>query len=158
MKNKYRFIICILLGIEIISIYIMILQQNGIKTWKKSAEKNLGLFMLMNQWTRIKQEGKSLETYFINNNYRRIAVYGMSYIGLRFVREIKDSEIEIAYGIDKRASVMSSGMKLFTVENDLPDVDAVVVTLLAEFDEVYEAISNKVSCPIIAIEDIINET
>ncbi|MDE6386764.1 MAG: hypothetical protein K2L82_03020 [Lachnospiraceae bacterium] len=157
MKRKYRLIICFLLGLDVLSMYIIRLQQHSIKTWKKTAEKNIGLFMLMNQWVRVKQEGKKLDAYFINNNYQKIAVYGMSYIGLRIIRELKDSEIEIAYGIDKRAEELSSDLKLFTLEDDLPDIDAVVVTLLSEYDEVYEAISTKVNCPVIAIEDIFNE-
>ena len=157
MKIGYKILVCFLLVIEIISLLFIKLQQNCINTWKKTAEKNQGLFMLMNQWARIKQEGNGLEAYFIKNNYKRIAVYGMSYVGVRFVKELKDSEVEIVYGIDKNADNIHSEIKMVTMDDELLSVDAVIVTLLAEFDEVCSLLEKKVNCPIIAIEDIVNE-
>ena len=44
-----------------------------------------------------------------------------------------------------------------TIEENLPDVDAVVITLVDVFDKVRDMLSKRLSCPVIAIEDIINE-
>lgn len=73
------------------------------------------------------------------------------------LKELKDSEIEVLYGIDRNAADIYSEIKVVTLDNTLQEVDAVVVTLLDGFEEVYEVLSGKLSCPIIAIEDIINE-
>ena len=78
-------------------------------------------------------------------------------MGLRLVKELKNSEIEIAYGIDRNAANIYSEIKLVTIEENLPDVDAVVVTLVDGFDKVRDMLSKRLSCPVIAIEDIINE-
>jgi len=157
MKKKYRLVVGFSLVINIIGLFMIKLQQDCINKWKRQAEKNTGQFMLLDQWTRIKQEGKNLEIYFIKNNYRRIAIYGIGYIGKRLIKELKNSEIEIIYGIDQNADSLYSDIRMFKMDEELPDVDAVVVTLTTEFDEVCEALSWKVGCPVISIDDIVNE-
>lgn len=146
-----------LLGTGMTSAFMLQLQQNCINKWKSSARKNRGLFLLMDQWVSIKQDGKRLENYFIKNNFRKIAIYGMGNVGKRIVKELKDSEIEILYGIDRSAESIYSEIKLVTINQTLEKVDAVVITLVDDFEDVYDKLSEKLKCSIIAIEDIINE-
>lgn len=156
---KGKFIIIFLLGAlcaVIPSILIMKLQQNCINRWKEQAGKNRGLFLLMDQWIRIKQDSKNLEIFFLKNKYRRVAIYGMSYVGLRLVKELRHSEVEIAYGIDRNASNIYSDIKLLTMDNNLPNVDAIIVTAISGYDDIRDALSKRVDCPIISIEDIFN--
>ena len=157
MKNRNPLALGFLLGAVTAGICLLRLQQRCINNWREQADKNRGLFRLMDQWVSIKQEKKNIEAYFIKNHYKKIAVYGMSYVGLRLVKELKNSEIEIAYGIDRNAANIYSEIKLVTIEENLPDVDAVVVTLVDGFDKVRDMLSKRLSCPVIAIEDIINE-
>lgn len=111
----------------------------------------------MNQWINLKQDEKKVEEYFIQKNLKRIAIYGMGYVGKRLVKELKRTEIEVVYGIDRNAADIFSEIELVTMDDDLEDVDAVVVTLVDEYDTVCDILSQKVKCPVIAIEDIINE-
>ena len=78
-------------------------------------------------------------------------------MGKRLVKELKRTEIEVVYGIDRNAADIFSEIELVTMDDDLEDVDAVVVTLVDEYDTVCDILSQKVKCPVIAIEDIINE-
>ena len=133
------------------------LQQSCIKKMRNSVEKNNGLFMLMDQWVNIKQDGREIKEYFVRNNFKRIAIYGMGYVGQRLLKELKDSEIEIVYGIDKKAKNMYSEIKLVTVEEPLLNVDAIVVTTMYDVNDIYNTLASKVDCAVIAIEDIINE-
>ncbi len=157
MKRMYRFILSFLFVIDIINIFLIKIQQDCINNWKSLSNKHLSLFLLMNQWVSVKQENKKLELYFVNNNYKKIAVYGMSYVGKALIKELKDSKIEVVYGIDRNASIINSKIKIFTVDEPLPKVDAVVVTLVNGFGEISDLISKKMVCPVLAIEDIINE-
>ena len=45
--------------------------------WKMS-EKHLNLLIMMSEWVRIKQEGKNISDYLKQNNYKTVAIYGMS--------------------------------------------------------------------------------
>lgn len=121
------------------------------------SEKHLALFLMMNQWVLVKQEGKNLASYFEKNNYRKIAVYGMSYAGERLLNELKGSGIEVAYGIDQNADGIYSDIKIVTKEDVLEPVDAIVVTPIFFFQEIEKDLSEKVDCPILSLEDILYE-
>lgn len=124
---------------------------------KSMSEKHLALFLMMNQWVKVKQEGKNLADYFERNGYRKIAVYGMSYAGETLIEELKNSKVEVVYGIDQRADSIYADVNIVSVEGELELVDAVVVTAITFFDEIEEKLSEKVNCPIISLEDILYE-
>lgn len=124
---------------------------------KQMSDKHLALFLMMNQWVKVKQEGKNLSEYFMKNGYKRIAIYGMSYAGETLVDELKNTETEVAYGIDKRADSIYSNVTIRSVEDNLEEVDAVVVTAITFFDEIEQKFSDKLDCPILSLEDILYE-
>ena len=121
------------------------------------SDKHLALFLMMNQWVKVKQEGKSLTSYFEKNGYKKIAVYGMSDAGETLIEELKNSKVEVVYGIDQRADSIYADVNIVSVEGELELVDAVVVTAITFFDEIEEKLSEKVNCPIISLEDILYE-
>lgn len=124
---------------------------------KRTADKYLALFQMMNQWVRAKQEGKNLSSYFVKNNYKKIAIYGMSLAGESLLEELRDSDIQVLYGIDQRADNMYSEVDIVTMEDPLEKVDAIIVTAITYFNEIEEKLSEKVECPIISLEDILYE-
>ena len=124
---------------------------------KAMSDKHLALFLMMNQWVKVKQEGKNLAEYFKRNGYKKIAVYGMSYAGETLVDELRGSEIEIAYGIDRNTNGIYSDMNIFSIEDELGEVDVVIVTAITFFAEISERLSEKMRCPIFSLEDILYE-
>lgn len=121
------------------------------------SSKHLELFKMMNQWVKIKQEGKNLSLYFETNGYKRIAIYGMSYAGETLINELENSSVTVAYGIDRNAESLYANVDIVSVDDELETVDAVVVTAITFFDEIEERLSEKVDCPIISLEDILYE-
>ncbi len=121
------------------------------------ADKHLALFLMMNQWVKVKQDGKNLASYFEENGYKKIAVYGMSYAGETLVDELRGSNIQVAYGIDRKADNIYADIDIVTMDDVLEKVDAVVVTAITFFDEIEVKLSEKIDCPIISLEDILYE-
>ena len=105
----------------------------------------------------IKNEGKSLTKYFENNGFKKIAIYGMGELGNRLLEELKDSDIEIAYAIDRKAEKIYSDLKVVAVEEELTPVDAIIVTPIFMYDEIEELLMDKVNYPIISLEDVVFE-
>ena len=126
------------------------------KAWKMS-DKHLALFLTMNQWVKVKQEGKNLSAYFEKNGYKKIAIYGMSFAGETLVDELRGSDVYVAYGIDQNAETIYTDVEVVTMENTLAEVDAIVVTAISFFDEIEEKLSEKIDCPVISLEDILYE-
>ena len=124
--------------------FLLCLQQKYIKKLKLRARKERGLFFLMNQWIGLKQDNQQIETYFQKNNYQRIAVYGMGFVGMRLIKELRNTNLNIIYGIDQNAANISSDLKLLTLEDELPEVDVIIVTVLGSFQEIYDKLSTKI--------------
>lgn len=121
------------------------------------SDKHLSLFLMMNQWVKVKQEGKNLAEYFEKNGYKRIAVYGMSYAGETLLDELDGTGVEVVYGIDKNAGAIYLDVDIKTMDDDLEEPDAVVVTAITFFDEIEEGLNKKLKCPVLSLEDILYE-
>ena len=124
---------------------------------RKMSDKHLSLFLMMNQWVKVKQDGKNLSEYFEKNKYEKIAIYGLSYAGETLLSELQDSSIQIAYGIDQNADSIYSDINVYSLEDSLEPVDVVVVTAITFFNEIEKKLSGKIDCQIISLEDILHE-
>lgn len=125
---------------------------------KSSSDKYWSLYLLMNQWVRIRQDGKNLKSYFQANGYQTIAIYGMNYIGETLYRELRESGIFVKYAIDKNAEAICSEVDVILPEYIPGGVDVIVVTPITYFDEIEDELASKVSCPVISMEEILDES
>ncbi len=121
------------------------------------SDKHLSLFLMMTQWVKIRQKNKILTEYFERKGYRNIAVYGISYAGEALIEELKNTDINIIYGIDKKAEAIYTKIDVISSDDTFPKVDAVVVTAITFFDEIKMELSKKLECPIISLEEILYE-
>lgn len=135
----------------------------GIKAIKKvynekaNTNKFRSLFHLMSQWVKVNQDGKRVIDFFEEKGYKKIAIYGMGYVGEILNDEFRDSNITVEYGIDKNADSIYADVDVISVNDPLMEVDAVVVTAITYFEEIEKELSEKISCPIISLEDILNQ-
>ena len=81
----------------------------------------------------------------------------MSYAGETFIDELKNTNIQVIYGIDQKADRIYANVNLVTIDDNLEEVDAVIVTAITFFDEIKENLSEKMDCPILSLEDILYE-
>ncbi len=121
-----------------------------------TTEKFRMLYHMLERWLEMKQMGRSLEDYFVSNSYRKIAVYGMGEAGMLLAHELDGSAVKIEYGIDKNVKV-ESPVPMFHPNEQLPEIDAVVVTAIAYFGEIEEMLKKKLACPVLALDEIIYE-
>lgn len=126
------------------------------KTQKIDKFKNY--YNILNQWLVLKQEGKSLEQFFIDNKYKTVAIYGMGELGNRLYDELKDSNnIQVKYAIDRNAASTYAEIEILELEAGLPEVDVIVVTAVFAFDEIEEELKKKVECQIVSLNDVVWE-
>ena len=118
-------------------------------------EKFKNYFDVTNEWIRLKNEGKCLEEYFLKNGWNRIAVYGMGELGNRLTEELKDSAVTVVYAIDQKSDSIFSTLTIKDLEEELPPVDVIVVTPIFAYDEVEEALMDRVEYPIVSLEDVV---
>ena len=131
--------------------------QDAIAEKDQKINKFKNYYNMLNEWLYLKQNGTSLDTYFKKNDYNSIAIYGMGEMGNRLYDELKQSDIEVKYVIDKNFTSVYSELEVLDPEEEFPEVDVVVVTATFAFDEIENFIENKVNCPIISLEDVVYE-
>lgn len=121
------------------------------------AEKHLAIILLYNQWMKTKQEGKSVAKYLHDSGIRTVAIYGMSYAGERLYDELKNSEVEVKYAIDRNAEGIYSEVEVLRPEDKLPDVDMIIVTAVYFYGQIAESLGKVTDCNISSLEDILYE-
>ena len=79
-------------------------------------------------------------------------------LGLHVVRQLENSQVKIVYGIDQRGGKdVNQGFPVYKKEDMLPDVDAVIVSATYDFGSIYDYLKEKVKCPVISLEEIVEE-
>ncbi len=141
-----------------IGIGIFLMGEISIDVIKKNSrlsDKHLSLFLLMNQWVQVKQKGMSVAEYLTKNNYKQIAIYGMSYMGGTLVKELKDTEVIVKYGIDIKPDEAYADIDVSTPDQEMPEVAAIIVTAVSALSEIENMLHEQVCCPVISLEDIL---
>ncbi len=113
---------------------------------------------MLNQWLIIKQEGKSLEGYLLDHGYLKIAIYGMGVYGRHLVRELLGGKIQIVFAIDRKVMPPYLGVEVKGLNDALPEVDAVVNSVICSKEEIANCISKRMDVPIIGLDDLVFES
>lgn len=121
------------------------------------AEKYRRYNGVLQQWLRLKNMGKSIAEYFVKRNIRSIAIYGMGDLGNRLYEELKSSEVDVIYGIDQNKDKVFSEIPIYSMVDELPYVDAVIITPYLSYDQIIPIVKEKFHGKIISLEDIIYE-
>lgn len=68
----------------------------------------------------------------------------MGKMAKRLMTELRTSEkVKIIYGLDQMANIMDGELPIYSIDEKLPKVDAIVVTIISEFAEIRETIRKK---------------
>jgi len=114
---------------------------------------------LLDQWMMNRDQGMHIENYFVKNGFGTIAIYGMGSLGNHLYAELESSEkIRVAYAIDKKGSSIFENLTVKQPIDTLEEVDVVVVTLVRGYNEVIALLKEKLSCPVVLIEEVICES
>lgn len=121
----------------------------------RKLDRSQSYYGLLLSWLKMHEEKISLDDYFERLEISNIAVYGNGQIGERLIKEMECTKTSIRYIIDRNACSMVSKFPIFTMEDELPQVDAIVVTVIDEYDSIAEAIRKKCDCYVFSIEEVI---
>ena len=126
------------------------------QTIKKDNDKRLDNYNLLMHWLEVKNAGGSVASYFNDMGYKKVAVYGMWDLANRLIEDAESGGIDIVYGIDRDAACCISQLEnVYSLEDELPEADVIVVTPFYAFDEIKSVLSTKIKCPVISLEDVV---
>ena len=112
-------------------------------------------YHLMDKWMVLKEDGKSIKEYCCDKGIESVAIYGMGILGRHLYTEMKLQDISVKYVIDR---VLNSykDTKIFKPDEDLPKVDAVIVTPIDEYYEIRNEFGRERGMQLISLEEIID--
>lgn len=124
---------------------------------QKAADKNRALFDLLTQWIAAGQRDESIPAYLKEHGYKKVAIYGMADMGKLLYAELQDSEVEVAYVVDRRKNlgIGDPSLKVYHKIAELPPVDAVIVTALFDYNKIANEFYGKYNFDVLSIEEII---
>jgi FlaA1/EpsC-like NDP-sugar epimerase len=156
MKKVVCIIIKLLCFISIILFTAFHFSLRVSKNKDRLKEKYKKYFMLLTSWMDILESNGSLEEYFICKGIDNVAVYGAGGVGEHLLKQLRESNITIKYVIDKSEFLKASEtLPLYKPCDDLPEVDAIVVTPVWDYENIREQLLKKVKCPVISLDNVI---
>ena len=120
-------------------------------------KKKERLCKLLHKWLENGVNAKKLIDYLKRQGCSSVAVYGLAALGERFIKCLEETDIEVKYAIDRRKANIKAEVPVYSMDDELPDVDMIVVTAIYDFKEIEEELSDKMECTIISLEQIIYE-
>jgi hypothetical protein len=111
---------------------------------------------MLDAWMELRENGISLEKYFSNHGYTRIALYGYGIFARHLIRELRQSSVTIECLIDQQRDKIRCGVKTILPGDEPEDLDAIVVTAFHYFEEIRKQYVDK-EVNVVSMENIIKE-
>lgn len=125
----------------------------------KEKDKYFSFFFILEQWLSNKQNGLRVEEYIKKSGYKDVAIYGMGVLGNLIYNELKNTDINVLYGIDKAADNMYFDVPVIKDIKNGQKVDAIIVTAVNEYPDIEKKLKKYVhETEIISLESIIYNT
>lgn len=123
---------------------------------KQERDKFQNYFEMYDQWMCLRNKNIHLTEYFYKNDLKNIAIYGLGKAAQHLMKELEDSDIRVAYAIDKNTKVDNAGIEVYSINDTLPDADIIVVTPTFAFESILNILEQK-KIKIVSLDDIIYE-
>lgn len=108
-------------------------------------EKNDLIKKILDQWLTLYEENFHIDEWLLNKGMKRIGIYGYGVLGKHFYRQLMDSDVEIAYVIDREKIRLKSELQvdIYTPQEVIPTADGIIVTACYEFESIYQMLKEK---------------
>lgn len=145
------------IGVFLNYIYVKYRKKDKKNSFNPSIKKYEMGFQVFNKWVKLKNESKTFEPYFQDNEISIVAIYGMGDLGERLYEELNNLNVGIAYAIDRMASAKKiNGLRVVGIDDTLENVDAIIVTPIQDYYEIEKMLEEKTDIDIISLEYIVD--
>lgn len=112
---------------------------------------------LLDNWMNLRDINIDFSTYFRKYGYHKVGIYGAGKLGTHLFYELKKTDIEVLFGIDKNCERILFPVNVYSPDQQLPRADAVIITVIGKYGEISKLLGEKMNCPMIPLEEIIQE-
>ena len=121
-----------------------------------SAVRKAKFYALLSDWMELKWSGGSLADTLREHNIHCAAVYGAGKHGRFLYQDLMDRDFAVMYFIDRNKNAHApEGLTVYLPEEDAPTVDAVLVSVYLEFEEVERSLKGCPDRKLISLDKLI---
>lgn len=121
----------------------------------KELDKYRKISYLYNQWLILKEEKRVIADYLRQSSFFRVAIYGITPIAMRLYKELSTNEIEVDYFIDRNAPYLKNEKEIYSLNDELPKVDLVIISLVEYENEIKKDIQRKMQANVMTVMELI---
>lgn len=126
-------------------------------SYKEMYEKQKQDTEVLKEWLAIKSVPKALGDYLRDKGTYHVAIYGYVRLGTVLQRELLNDGIDVDYVIDRMGTMLECPYTVYTIEDDLPQTDAIIVVPPGLCDVVKPTLAQKVDAAIFDLSRMIGE-
>ena len=131
----------------------------ALESCKKKIERYRQYWYLYDIWLTLRDKNITLNSWFRRNNISTVALYGIGMFAEHLISELKNSQIRIVYGVDRRNQRQHSDFSIYSPRDDWPKkiIDAFVITSAYDCEEIKEILKKRVTVPVFVLGEILEE-
>lgn len=118
------------------------------------SRKLVEIYNLFFSWKRYELIEKQSVTDCFGNN-EKIAIYGLGKVGECLLEDLLQHHKNVVYGIDRIAKDRLNKLTIYSIEDELPDVDVIIITFIEDNREIVDYLRKKINCKIINFHDLL---
>lgn len=107
---------------------------------------------VLDRWMRLKEKHIKLSEYLLCIGCKNVAIYGCAALGKMTYDELKNN-ISVKYFIDRNAGEMEKEIPVYSLKNELPRADCIIITLIDEAEKVQKEIVNMLDSKTLILKD-----
>lgn len=125
---------------------------------QKLLEKKEVYFDVLDRWLLYKEQKDSWADYFKDKHIESAAIYGMANVGKHVKYELEKAGVRVAYVMDQSEKVLYGTEDHYSLNDELPMTDLVIVTALMDFEKIKKEIQQKnPMLKVISVDEMLNE-
>lgn len=129
---------------------------NAFKQKCAEYDKMKGNFLLLYDWMDLNRtKNNALASLLWEKGYKEIIIYGWGYLGMQLYKDLQDTQIKIKGILDRKIVNNFNNIPTYSLKSELPEVDAVIITVLYDGGKIRNDVGKKVDCPIVSLEELI---
>lgn len=120
----------------------------------KTIDRYRDYWRILDLWVGMLERGKTIADYLINKGFQKVAIYGYGMLGKHLVYQLNKEDFQVNYVIERQKEKKIIGVSLYSLDDKLPYVDAIVVTVLYDYDKIEKILKEKLDCYVLPIDKI----
>lgn len=130
-------------------------REKHIKSLNGNVKKHKVFYIELVSWVKLKQSQMQISSFLASKGYKTIAIYGIKELGELLLDELRNSDINVLYAIDRNAENVYPPIDVYFPNENLPKVDAIIITVPSAYNQIVDDLSNVVDCPMLSIDDVL---